>query len=591
MFNHFDRFDLFRFKPSTNNYNPYINYSWSQTLTVDGNKQIKDTGTAGLNLQLYYGQGVKFNGVNQGIADINLTGFNGNYTILIDLLDVSENTKQYLLLLGDNIIWKTGSLLRFYDGSKDIELGSYPAGKIGKVAITRNGLNYSVYIDGILKATNSGGSILDSPKLSIGADIATAFSNSILGNVVISKDVLTQEQIQHYSNNPETFIYRENNELKSDCGLDISKIVAWFPMCEKDGYIRDEKNYTVGTNFEGISMASATGGSGNTKSGNINKFTFNNITSTGATYLPNVKFTPNVFDTSLYFVEIEVKCLTGTMYVARIESIPTLHINKVLNAGQSETFTHICKFANISGQKGSIIINGVSHPTFSAEVIIKSVSKITNGIYPILNYTTTARTLAQRLSYGLQTCFLNRDVNGRYLSISRKEIQNDSIGYADTKWIPKENEDWSIEVICKHDNTTLSTATIFGTDGIGVNDKVRASIFYNSTTSSRRPGITIADQLILQGDSLIPPDVYLITVSYNSAAKRFSYYLNEELIGFRDVPTFINNLNLPLKLNRISSYKEGNTPIRLFKVHKKVLTQEEVTKNFNEYQSQGLLNG
>ena len=49
-------------------YKPYINYSWSQTLTVGGNQQIKDTGTAGFNLQLFSGHGVKFNGTNQTIV-------------------------------------------------------------------------------------------------------------------------------------------------------------------------------------------------------------------------------------------------------------------------------------------------------------------------------------------------------------------------------------------------------------------------------------------------------------------------------------------------------------------------------------------
>ena len=49
-------------------YNPYINYSWSQTLTVVGNQQIKDTGTAGLSLQQYFGQGCWFNGVDNSIS-------------------------------------------------------------------------------------------------------------------------------------------------------------------------------------------------------------------------------------------------------------------------------------------------------------------------------------------------------------------------------------------------------------------------------------------------------------------------------------------------------------------------------------------
>lgn len=71
MFNHFDNFNLFIFGKSGNNYNkynPYINYSWSQTLTVGGNQQIKDSGTAGLNLQQYFGQGVWFNGSNMQVT-------------------------------------------------------------------------------------------------------------------------------------------------------------------------------------------------------------------------------------------------------------------------------------------------------------------------------------------------------------------------------------------------------------------------------------------------------------------------------------------------------------------------------------------
>ena len=49
-------------------YNPYINYSWSQTLTVGGTQQIKDTGTAGLNLKQFFGQGCWFNGIDQNIV-------------------------------------------------------------------------------------------------------------------------------------------------------------------------------------------------------------------------------------------------------------------------------------------------------------------------------------------------------------------------------------------------------------------------------------------------------------------------------------------------------------------------------------------
>ena len=50
MFNYFDYFNKgFIFGATTDKYNPYINYSWSQTLTVGGNQQIKDSGTVVFN--------------------------------------------------------------------------------------------------------------------------------------------------------------------------------------------------------------------------------------------------------------------------------------------------------------------------------------------------------------------------------------------------------------------------------------------------------------------------------------------------------------------------------------------------------------
>ena len=69
MFNYFDYFNKgFIFGTITDKYNPYINYSWSQTLTVGGNQQIKDSGTAGLNLQQFFGQGCWFNGIDMQVT-------------------------------------------------------------------------------------------------------------------------------------------------------------------------------------------------------------------------------------------------------------------------------------------------------------------------------------------------------------------------------------------------------------------------------------------------------------------------------------------------------------------------------------------
>ena len=57
--------------------------------------------------------------------------------------------------------------------------------------------------------------------------------------------------------------------------------------------------------------------------------------------------------------------------------------------------------------------------------------------------------------------------------------------------------------------------------------------------------------------------------------------------------TTTTNSPLPVLLGMIALGRTNYPvikPIRLFKTHSKVLTQEEVSKNFNKYQAQGLLN-
>ena len=136
-------------------YNPYINYSWSQTLTVDNNQQIKDTGTAGLNLQQYFGQGVWFNGIDQNIVleTVEPAETSPVWSICFTV-DTATSNKYIIRTIGGvlKVLW-FNSGLTYYNGSTNIKLDTTNSNRPGAYTVASDGSNIYTYLNNVLIST------------------------------------------------------------------------------------------------------------------------------------------------------------------------------------------------------------------------------------------------------------------------------------------------------------------------------------------------------------------------------------------------------------------------------------------------------
>ena len=158
-------------------------------------------------------------------------------------------------------------------------------------------------------------------------------------------------------------------------------------------------------------------------------------------------------------------------------------------------------------------------------------------------------------------------------------LECDGAGYANTGWIPSPDEDWTIEQIRGKD-----TFQVF--DGI-----------WNITPAQRLViGTEINGNIRIDVGSInkyISPGVYsniktYIVVSYKYLSKTVVIYENGIVKHNFVTDLATNTTTFPLG-KRSDAQIFSNAVKRLFKVHNKVLTQEEITKNYNNYVSKGLL--
>jgi hypothetical protein len=203
-----------------------------------------------------------------------------------------------------------------------------------------------------------------------------------------------------------------------------------------------------------------------------------------------------------------------------------------------------------------------------------------NTDYAISNHTTTSRTNAQRLSYGLQTSGFKRDTNGMILSKS-SFLEGDGVGYGNTGWIPDNTIDFTLELIKSKDS-----AQFF--DGIW-NGAVAKHRFAIGTEVNGNIRVDIGSVNKYIATDGFTSKQYLVTVSYDKNTKQIKIYEDSILKHTYITDYESSGISLPL-LKRSDANVFGNSSKRLLKVHQKVLTQDEIIQNFNTYQAQGLLN-
>lgn len=487
MFNKFNSFRLFDVLGNTSVYNPYINYSWSQTLTVGNNQQIKDTGKSGLNLQQYFGQGVYFNGVDQ------------NITIPINTTIQTEIKR----------------------------IGGVTTVNTNTQVLT----NYVVY-------SGTGGKIIK--------------------DLYMFNRVLTQVEIDKYNNQPNQFFMDS---------LEDSSCVLSMPMCEKDGFVRNYKSYNVSsTNLVGVylstdyaSSPTPTVGTTTIASGVITQ-TITTISS--STNYPRIDFggTSTRLAGKAYLYEFEYEVLSGVCVLSGFYNGVIFGAQTLQGKGK----VSVISMGTIDRTNNSIYLSGMN--LFSVKIWNVSVKEVTSGIHKITNYTAPSRTSAQGLPYGLQTSGFKRDNLGMILSKSNF-LEADGVGYGNSGWNIPALQDFTVECIVQV-NTTTTNENYFVVFPFYI--RSQGSILY-----IRMDNIFISHT--------VTNGYYYTTLTYSgSTTKEMKAYVNAVNIRSGVVSKNTDYGNLATR-------QTGTLPLRLLKVHQKVLTQEEVTKNFNTYQAQGLL--
>lgn len=238
----FDKFDYFNrgyiFGVKTDKYNPYINYSWSQTLTVGGNQQIKDSGTAGLNLQQFFGQGCWFNGIDMSIS-IGSIPVSNNMTIIYNFVPTTNSRimgrTTWDAFVGFSTVSATEGVVRCrFTGTDTVFTYRLTLGVPYSIALVLKPDVIDLWVNGILRESVSHTYTFAHPLEFIGRN-STAFANCVIKDIYVYNKHLTQTEIEKYTNQP--------NQFFMDSLEDNSCILA-MPMCEKNNLVRNYKNNT-----------------------------------------------------------------------------------------------------------------------------------------------------------------------------------------------------------------------------------------------------------------------------------------------------------------------------------------------------------
>lgn len=398
-------------------------------------------------------------------------------------------------------------------------------------------------------------------------ETSQTLTNYVIGGLGVHKDyylftrLLRTSEKDSYINTPELFYAMA--QADSTCVLNM-------PMCETDGYVRNMKSYSEGSELDNSFVAGNYTSDVTTK--RVAQFNLGLVVEANKTYLVEIEYddTANSILTGYFcfganggggyaeFHTVLKGIVTGTKGTAfYLLQMPSTYL------GLNPTTAYSWINAKTGGAK--------------AYISVRSLKELT-GMYPIRNYTTSVRDNAKNLQYGLQTCKFVRDGLGVIQSASNY-LECDGVGYVDTGWIPSVDEDWSIEII-----KLLSTTGEYDSDGTLINNDTRVGL-------NNIGGYLYVDVGIkISGDgthNLVPINgIYLITIIYTSSLHQVKVYFNGILKS-----TYINSFTTGISTFNIGRYIQNKSKNnrRLFKVHNKVLTQAEITANFNSYQNKGLL--
>ena len=252
-------------------------------------------------------------------------------------------------------------------------------------------------------------------------ETSQVLTNYVISGLGIHKDyylftrLLTTAEKDSYTNTPELFYAMA--QADSTCVLNM-------PMCETDKYVRNMKNYTIGsTNLftSGFSVST------NPTITNItNGYRIVKTSSDSVTWIALTNTAP-VAET-IVKIRFNFTLVAGSVYPT-ITGTYTSEGAKILSTPYQvkEGYNELVVQSWANTRLAYLQINSITS-TFTwdfTNIIVNALS----GIYTVANYTSSVRDNAKNLQYGLQTCKFVRDSLGVIQSASNY-LECNGTGYA-----------------------------------------------------------------------------------------------------------------------------------------------------------------
>jgi len=415
---------------------PEIGYQM-KPYAKDGKVTLPNRGKGNYDADLYFGRGVKFNGVDQSIL-INTIPIVGTMTIVYTMINGPYSDFTRSKVIGRNGGYRyftfrnNSTFVARFGIEVDIKLNvTLMNGSDHTIAVTFDNLLISVYVDGVFAGSGYDDGTYSTSFGVIGGD-TKSYSNSGISNVIFfNNTVLTPNQIKYQYTNPERFLYHEKQLdgtfiAKSEMlnQSEIDNVVAHFPLCETDGYVRNMIWYSEGSNtitsYFKTDFGTDTTGTFSSTTGTLD------VTVAGtSTINPRVDYNISsnrlVGDTLLYEFDYVVNsgtCICRGVYDGVVSG------GKTLTGSGHYSHVSLCITERATN---SLYFNGTN--LFNVTITNISVKKL-SSTYKINNFTNAVRDNAKHLQSGLQTCFLKRDKLGVPIGSSFNELACDGVGYA-----------------------------------------------------------------------------------------------------------------------------------------------------------------
>lgn len=390
MFNLFKPFDIFKIGYSGNTYNPFINYTWQML----PNAKVKNSGTSGVDLQLYSGNPLDFQ-ATQGIQVNKSFTLSGNAISLYLGFDTDSIAITHTLAEFDNLkVSIVNAVLRVTINAVNHDVAILVVNTYYQTEIVINSNNLIVKVNGTQTYSAS----------------CTALNTTILKSVGANDGLASGRfdgQFDYFIVYNGLTTFSLANQFFKDMSTDVNTLFC-TDFGGNSGYVADDMNVSETLlNINGdLSDGTTSGFVGH--QGCILTNIENTLVVTPNTWVWNgCRILCNINVGDIIHVKFEIFDTVARDYYAQQNSAYLVVGRSIANS-----FTTIEFVYQATVSKADTTIYKTEAYEFKVDNV--QINKISN-IYPITNYSATQRTNFTQVNKGLQDLTRLFDSNGFFL--------------------------------------------------------------------------------------------------------------------------------------------------------------------------------